>query len=82
MVLQCLFGIDVTEYKLMSGIRGFQISNPPVLETISLLASLDVFVVLHFIDRLRLQIFAQTSIEQLRAKSEKMTGVTFNMTTV
>ena len=31
-----------SDYQFMPGIRGFQISNPPVLETVSLLGSLNV----------------------------------------
>ncbi|CAG8796302.1 43240_t:CDS:2, partial [Gigaspora margarita] len=42
------------------GAGGFQVSNPSVLDTVSLLASLDVF--------------AQTSMVQLRAKSILLTG--------
>ncbi|XP_065886562.1 kynureninase-like isoform X2 [Dysidea avara] len=46
--------------ELQPGAAGFQLSNPPVLETVSLLASLNVF--------------KQTSITELRRKSVLLTG--------
>ena len=44
----------------MPGAAGFQLSNPSVLATVALLGSLEVF--------------EQTSMEELRAKSVLMTG--------
>lgn len=43
-----------------AGVRGLQLSNPPVLQTVSLLASLNVF--------------AEATMPRLRHKSEQLTG--------
>eukprot|EP00051_Salpingoeca_urceolata_P027694 m.482812 g.482812 ORF g.482812 m.482812 type:complete len:521 (+) comp22671_c0_seq1:159-1721(+) len=45
---------------LLPGVKGFQLSNPPVLQTVSLLGSLNVF--------------EKTSMQELRAKSELLTA--------
>lgn len=50
----------VAEIDLVLGARGFHVSNPPVLQSMLLKASLDVF--------------SQTSMSQLCAKSRLLTG--------
>lgn len=61
------WGVDPhTRFKMaydtpfQDGVRGLQLSNPPVLQTVSLLASLNVF--------------AEATMPALRQKSEKLTG--------
>lgn len=48
------------EADFMSGVKALQLSNPPVLQTVSLLGSLEVF--------------SKTTMEDLRQKSLKLTG--------
>ena len=54
------FPFPLAELDLVLGARGFHVSNPPVLPSILLKASLDVF--------------AQTSMPQLCRKSRILTG--------
>lgn len=65
--------------ELQPGAAGFQLSNPPMLETISLLASLNVstrIIMWKFISFVLkiFQIFEQTTIKDLRKKSLLLTG--------